>query len=123
MPYEMKWEERGVYSRFFGVVTGEDVLAHAKRIGSDPRVSKLSYQISDFTAIEDHTVKRSDVLFAAATDSVLKSVPLAVIYSQQRPEDLELIELHRNSPLMKSRPMRFFTNEQEARAWLGAMAC
>ena len=121
MAYKIDWEKRGVCSRFFGTITGEEIQAHAKQVTDDSRAQHVEYAISDLTAIDEHTILKSDVLFAAATDSRLKHTPLAVVYSPGRPSDLELIEIHRKSPLMQQREMKAFDSESEARAWIATI--
>lgn len=118
MPYEIKWEERGVYSRFYGVVSGDELRTHAVAVSSDSRAADIDYAITDFTDLECHTISRTEVLYTAATDSLLQNVPLAVIYSKGLPADLALLELHRLSPLMSIRLMRIFVTEDDARKWI-----
>lgn len=118
MPYETIWEARGVYTRFFGQPSGKELQDHAKSISLDARASDIEYAIVDFLNIENHTIHESDALFAAATDSLVSNAPLVVLYSKGLESDLALIELHRNSPLMKKRPMEIFDNMEAARSWL-----
>ena len=48
MPVEMAWEQRGVCSRFFGLVTAADLLHHVQQICGRPDFTDLRFSILDF---------------------------------------------------------------------------
>jgi hypothetical protein len=55
MPYRMKKESsgKGIVLTFSGIVTGEEMNALHENLRTDELLSKLRYQIWDFSGIED----------------------------------------------------------------------
>ena len=53
MPYITKWEEKGIYWIYSGIVTHQEVFDSNNEFYEDSRSDSLLYQIVDFTNIED----------------------------------------------------------------------
>ena len=72
MPYEVRWELHGVYSRYYGSVTGEDMRRHIEEVCKDERFDRHRYNILDFSeatefsATEKELLVNSGVLVGAA---------------------------------------------------------
>lgn len=58
MPHSMKWEERGVYWKYFGDVSGQEIIDASAVIYGDPRFDNLEYKLVDF--LDATTVNMSD---------------------------------------------------------------
>ena len=48
MPYRVRWEGHGVYRRFYGAVSADDVKNACDEIAADPRYEDIRYVLSDF---------------------------------------------------------------------------
>ena len=66
MPYEISTQTRGVYVRFFGVVTGHDIAGAAEEVGQLPDFDDLRFGIAEFTAATVGDISDDDVSQAAA---------------------------------------------------------
>ena len=72
MPYEVRWELHGVYSRYYGNVTGDDMRRHIEEVCKDERFDRHRYNIldfsdaTDFSPTERELLINSGVLIAAA---------------------------------------------------------
>ncbi len=52
MPYSLTWEAHGVYKKFTGVVTGEELLQSVIEISMDIRFGSALYEFSDYLGAE-----------------------------------------------------------------------
>lgn len=72
MPYQVMWEPRGVYTRYYGSVTGADMLGNIEDVCRDDRFERHRYHILDFSdaiefsATEKEMLVNSGVLVGAA---------------------------------------------------------
>jgi len=72
VPYQVRWEPHGVYSRYYGNVTGDDMRRHIEEVCKDERFEQHRYNILDFSdATEFNPTEReflinSGVLIGAA---------------------------------------------------------
>jgi hypothetical protein len=48
MPYSIHWEPSGVYKRFTGVVSGDELLRSVIEVANDVRFFHAHYEISDY---------------------------------------------------------------------------
>jgi len=62
VPYEIKWEPCGVYSRYYGNVTGEDMRRHIEEVCKDERFEKHRYNILDFSDATDFSPTERELL-------------------------------------------------------------
>ena len=62
MPYEIRWELHGVYSRYFGNVTGEDMRRHIEEVCKDERFEQHRYNILDFSDATDYGPTERELL-------------------------------------------------------------
>ncbi len=49
MPYQVNWESRGVYTRYYGHVTGADMRGNIEDVCRDERFEQHRYHILDFS--------------------------------------------------------------------------
>ena len=69
MSYHNKWEAKGIYRKFTGIVSGQEVLLSNYAIQGDPRFDDIRYVINDFTEIVDFEVSTRDIDTIAAVDN------------------------------------------------------
>lgn len=71
MPYELTWEPKGIYRRYFGTITGKELIASIVATQADARFDHLRYAVSDFSAVErfeldeDHLARMAAMQFGA----------------------------------------------------------
>ena len=52
MAYELKWEDEGVYGRFTGELTTDDLILFNSQVVGDSRFDYILYEIIDFMDVE-----------------------------------------------------------------------
>jgi hypothetical protein len=52
MPYSLVWEPNGVYKKFSGLVSGDELLQSVREVASDIRFGALRYEVSDYLEAE-----------------------------------------------------------------------
>ena len=64
MPYEIRWEPHGVYSRYYGNVwrRGTDMRRHIEEVCKDERFAQHRYNILNFTDATDFSPTEKELL-------------------------------------------------------------
>jgi hypothetical protein len=62
MPYQVTWEPRGVYTRYYGNVTGADMLGNIEDVCRDERFEQHRYHILDFSDATDFSATEREML-------------------------------------------------------------
>jgi hypothetical protein len=65
MPYQLDWEEKGIYWKYYGSVTGKEVVEASTSIYSDPRFDTLKYKLVDFLDAENIDIEQEQVALIA----------------------------------------------------------
>ncbi len=119
MPYEVSWELHGVYSRYYGNVTGEDMRRHIEEVCKDERFDRHRYNIldfsdaTDFSPTERELLINSGVLIGAAFTN--HQVLIAAVVTRQN----VLAALQRFHALGVSPYVaKIFPTVAEARKWI-----
>lgn len=68
MAYQIRWENIGVYCKFTGIVSSNDLMDCNSTIYASPRFDTLRYQIFDMLNATDIAFTIEDVELAAACD-------------------------------------------------------
>ncbi len=68
MPHETTWEKKGVYWKFYGIVTVEEVNEANEEAYGNSRFDELKYFIWDGTDIKQLDLTEEDADISAATD-------------------------------------------------------
>ena len=119
MPYEVRWELHGVYSRYYGNVTGEDMRRHIEEICRDERFDRHRYNIldfydaTDFSPTEKELLINSGVLIGAAFTNHQVLIAAVVTRPNIR-EALERFHALGVSPYVA----KIFPTVAEARKWI-----
>jgi len=69
VPYVIEWEERGVYCKFSGRVTGAELIQCNKEIYGDHRFDGMRFQLFDMLSVTKLDVEVNDVRKVAACDT------------------------------------------------------
>jgi hypothetical protein len=120
MSVEIVWEPEGVWRKFHGTLTSEDLLRSVTLVHGDWRFDRLRYSLNDFLAVERLDLDRSAIEEAAAQaiGAMHSNHRLIMAMVATNPEVIEAVRLFMSSPL-SSFPAAFFTTAEEARLWLG----
>ena len=119
MPYKVRWELHGVYSRYYGNVTGEDMRRHIEEICRDERFDRHRYNIldfsdaTDFSPTEKELLINSGVLIGAAFTNHQVLIAAVVTRPNVR-EALERFHALGVSPYVA----KIFPTVAEARKWI-----
>lgn len=123
MAFELLWEPRGVYKRFYGYVTDAELMEAVVTIESDARFDGLRFVINDFLGIEGFSVSEDNVLTISAIDNAASrtnpNIKIAVVATDQRVH--ELANIYADSPL-NAYPTEIFPNPDAARTWLAGFS-
>jgi len=68
MTFNINWDKRGVYVKFRGVVTAQDLIDANNYVISNGNFEEISYQIFDFLHIDDFQVSSYDINIVASMD-------------------------------------------------------
>lgn len=70
MAYELKWEEAGVYGRFYGELSTEDLILFNSQLVGDSRFDHITYQIIDFLEVEKTNGGINDITEIATVNKI-----------------------------------------------------
>ena len=121
MAYEVTWEGEGLYLKFYGTITAQEVNAVNNEMYGDPRFDGIKYQIWDSTDALKFELTERDADVAAATDaSTVSYKPVcrcALVATDT--EMRRLIERYIEKSLEKGSSWEFklFERIEDARKW------
>jgi hypothetical protein len=119
MPYELTWEPRGVYRRYFGHVTIAERRESLERICADGRFDRVRYTITDSLAVESYEVSDEDTRETAALHvGPLFTNPNIVMAAVAVDERVIAAVRHFMSLGFTRQPYRLFSTVAEAREWI-----
>lgn len=121
MPYMMSWESKGVYAKFHGKCTVDDVKKVFEKISGDSRHDNLKFAIFDYLDVEHQNVTEAEIEEVAALDIGMTftnpRIALASISTDKR--ILELWEHYKSVNVLPHR-LGIFPSVSEARAWIAS---
>jgi hypothetical protein len=120
MPYEETWEEKGLVWKFFGDVTGDEILRALLKRNMDCRFRRMQYMIFDFTSMDGYDVSEGDALKAAEYDAELHGLApgLRIAIVATRGEVFEMTKLYSKNTTETSWEVKIFPELQLAKNWL-----
>jgi hypothetical protein len=122
MPFEIVWEPRGVYKRFWGFVTDSEFIRSVRAAQEDPRFDDIHYNINDYLAVEDFDVSMPTIAYAAALNIGARfsrpRIRVALVTTNERVIGLAKYFM---APEFASYPMRVFATLESAREWVEAV--
>ncbi len=120
MGYELSWTQKGVFRRFFGNVTSDELLRSVVEVEGDYRFDDLRYAILDFRECTGYSISSEMMESIAAIDGaaamVNPKIRIAVIATSS--EMIALAQEYIDSPF-NAYPTRIFATLDEAKVWLG----
>ena len=88
MAYQLIWEERGLWTRFYGTVSEDEFHEASSKIYSHEQFDSIRYWLADYLDLEkseltEHTVRMTARFDRAAARSN-PNIMLAIVYSQSQ---------------------------------------
>ena len=120
MPYETKWEEKGIYWKYSGILTGDDLLQSNMGIYGDSRFDKLHYQIIDMLDVETFDVDTETMEEVTAMDlGASQSNPnLIVAVVANHIQAKRLVEIYETTAGGAPWETEIFETVKDARIWI-----
>lgn len=122
MPYTYEWEKNGVYRKFTGIISGEEILNSNFELQSDIRFSKIKYVINDFTAVTGHSIENRHTKAYAKNDDVISisvgKLKIAIIVIEK--SLISLAELYKKEMKELLYDCEIFETIGEARNWVSS---
>lgn len=118
MPYQITWEERGVYKKFTGFLNAEEFLKSLKDVQADPRIDTVAYSINDVLEVLMHSLTEEQIKgFAEFAFGTLVSNPNIVVIIVT--SNTKLINVVRkNASVFDKNQLQMFSTLEEARNWI-----
>ncbi len=120
MPYEETWEEKGLYWKFTGEVTGYEVLRALLKRDMDCRFRGSRYLIVDFSSIDAFHMVDDEVVKVAEYDSELEGLApgLKVAIVTEREAVFLKAAVYNQETVDTSWQVRIFSVIDDARQWV-----
>lgn len=120
MAYSHAWEVDGVYMKFWGTTSGEEIDEAIDHIRNHPDLPRLKYAIADYLEVDEFRVTSYQTLLIAAHDHSISSANphLKIALLGNNAQILETFRLYAESPLIKDTfTVRIFRDMDVARSW------
>jgi len=119
MAYEIHWEKRGAYRRFFGHTSDVEIMQSVNEASGDPRVGELHYVINDFTACDDvsYSKEGTELISALGVLSEMRNSDLKIAIVADKSSTSGLVSTYMSVSL-NTLPTRVFSTLSDAREWV-----
>ena len=121
MAYCHNWEPEGVYMKFWGKTSGEEIDEAISHLRNHPDLSGMRYAVADYMSVDEFLVTRYQTLIIAAHDHWMKDANsnLKIALVGSRPDILEAFQAYANSSvIMDTFQVRVFQALEEAKNWV-----
>lgn len=123
MPFEIKWEEDGFLSRFWGNVLEKEIELKNRKFSSDTRCESSRYRIFDGTQIETFDFSIDGIAKMASNDIGMGFYleKLKIVLIGKKPEVLDVYRKYSETCRQSGLNWEFHicSSLQQAREWLG----
>lgn len=120
MPHDLIWERDGVYWKYHGNVSGQEIVETSTSIYSDQRFDTLKYKLVDFLDVESVKIDDDELaLVAYQHRSVEKFNPYVKTAIVLHPSGMKLANKFAAFFSESFWDVRVFENMEEANSWLG----
>jgi len=118
MSYEITLEPRGVYKRFWGVVTAEEFESAIAAVQNLPDFDRLRYTINDFLGVTSYHITPEDVttFVAYGLGAQFSNPKVQLLIVTDQPAIIDLVTSNYAPRL--DYPLSFFASLADARKWL-----
>ncbi len=120
MASESTWEEEGVYLRFSGPVTADEIIRENLKMFMDLRFRGSRYQIWDFLNIDSFSMSEEEASMLSRDDSEIAGLApdLKVAIVTQRDDIERIAELYQEGMEGSTWQARVFRQLDDARQWV-----
>lgn len=119
MPHTIIWENKGLYRKFTGIISGEEILESNFELHAHSDFENIKYVINDFIDITEHAIESSHTRAYATSDDVISDrvgkVKIALVVIQD--DQIALAENYRELMKDKVFDCEIFQTVDEARSW------
>ena len=114
-------EPDGIWCRYFGSVTNDEVDQIAESIRVDANLSAMRYVVSDFSAVTEWNVTAYDVLLIASHDhnAFHRNTTLKLALISATDDITSTLNRYLHAPIMTF-DAKLFSSLSDARDWLAA---
>jgi len=122
MPYTLDWEKDGVYWKYYGEVSGKEIIEASTSIYGDQRFDSLKYKLANFLDAESIKMDENEIaLIAYQHRSVERSNPYIKIAIVMNPAYINLANKFASFFSESYWEVQVFQDLDEANNWLGRM--
>ena len=120
MSFETIWEEKGIYWKYKGILTGDDLLQSNMSIYGDSRFDKLRYQLIDMLDVEsfDFDTEAMEEVTAMDVGASQTNPRLIVAVVATHVQAKRIVELYKTTTGGAPWETELFESVEEARAWI-----
>lgn len=119
MAHTYLWESAGLYRKFVGEISGEEILTSNFEIQNREEFMTIKYIINDFTDISGYTVNKAHTGIYARTDDIISDTKgkLKIAIVADKDEIIALAESYRQQMTNRQFSCEIFKTLQEAKKW------
>ncbi len=123
MPHITTWEDEGIYWKYYGDVTNEEIDQAGSEMFGDARFDDIRYFISDTTESTAFSVKKEDAVYPATQGNVAsmhykKSLKGAMVATNEHARNFLKHYIEKSTEWGSSWDLKLFYTMDEAREWL-----
>ena len=120
MPYTNTWETDGLYRKFTGKISGDEILESNFELHTDPDFQKIKYIINDFTEVTGHSIETIHTKVYALTDEMVSrtkgKLKIALVVTQD--PLIALANSYREEMISNRFECDIFQTIEDARKWV-----
>jgi hypothetical protein len=120
MPYVNTWESEGLYRKFTGEISGDEILESNYELQADPNFLTIKYIINDFTEVTSHSIETTHTKAYATSDNIISQakgkLKIALIATQA--SLISLANDYRDQMRGKLFECEIFQSIEDARKWV-----
>lgn len=120
MSYTNTWESEGLYRKFEGEISGDEILESNYELHEDPNFQTIKYIINDFTEVTGHSIETAHTRAYATSDDIISNdkgkLKIALVVIQ--PSLLVLANSYREEMRGKLFECEIFQSIEDARKWV-----
>lgn len=120
MSHTNTWETQGLYRKFVGEISGDEILESNFELQSDPNFKNIKYVINDFTEVTGHSIESTHTKAYATSDDIISNtkgkLKIALIVTQ--PTLIALANSYREQMKNNLFQCEIFQAIEEGREWV-----
>lgn len=120
MPHTNTWEQGGLYRKFIGKISGEEVLYSNYELHAHPKFQKILYIINDFSDVTAHSIEPPHTHVYALTDEMISAtkgdLKIALVVTQD--SLIALANSYREEMIGNRFECEIFQTVGDARKWV-----